>query len=65
VHQGDTGGGDGGGKPQVGPLRRHSLILDLGLGFRGEFLVPFLIRFENEISFSQNKIYYLARLWYH
>jgi hypothetical protein len=31
------------------------LILDLGLGFRDEFLVPFLIRFENEISFSQKR----------
>jgi hypothetical protein len=31
AHQGNSGGGDGGGKPQVGPLRFRTLILDLGL----------------------------------
>jgi hypothetical protein len=56
AHQGDAGGGGGGGKPQVGPLRRRSLILDLGLGL--------LFQFDLEIDsfLFPNKIHYLARL---
>jgi hypothetical protein len=43
VHQGNAGGGDGGGKPQVGPLRCRTLILDLGLGLGFDLA---LFRFE-------------------
>jgi hypothetical protein len=44
AHQGDTGGGDDSGKPQVGPLGRCPLILDLGLGL-GFFFA--LLRFDS------------------
>jgi hypothetical protein len=49
AHQGNAGGGDGSGKPQVGPFAAELLVLDLGLGLL--FLCCLLFRFEIDVLF--------------